>query len=396
MLSEIKVVITKIANENQGAVTNDLLNAFGYYPVPEELSQWMDEQNYVIKDSLNIPNSNVFLTHEQELYLIGLAQNGDMNACWQLLSHFDNYIKSQVSYYTRFSQLYVNNEIDDIIQDVYLYVIEHINNYRIDANARFATYLEWTIKTVCNMHVSAIRRKQGEIVNTKYEFIINTILPKLHMLGYYEFSNCTTEIIEQIASDYNFNTKDVTNAINAYNLNAKNKDLILNKNNDSDNLLNTSALDDVLINACTVAGHPLFKAYLHIYNNMLTPYEQNLLHFANVHYDKYNANAKKDMYTKLAAKYQDTDLLSNKHAVENLQYKIKSTLYKIIDADSKRKMLLEYAKEHNANKDIIDSLHVTAYKKTFMDAFNCDIDNYADALDYIYDTYASDEYKASH
>ena len=120
MLSEIKVVITKITNENQGAVTSDLLNAFGYYPVPEELSQWMNEQNYVIKDSLNIPNSNVFLTHEQELYLIGLAQNGDMNACWQLLSHFDNYIKSQVSYYTRFSQLYVNNEMYLLFLNLFL------------------------------------------------------------------------------------------------------------------------------------------------------------------------------------------------------------------------------------------------------------------------------------
>lgn len=403
MLSEIKAVITKIANENQGAVTSDLLNAFGYYPVPEELSQWMNEQNYVIKGSLDNPKPDIFLTHEQELYLIGLAQNGDIDACWQLLSHFDDYIKYKVSYYTRYNKLYLGNEIDDIVQDVYLYVIEHINDYHIETEARFHLFLNWSVLSIRNKYMYNSCRKQGIIFDEKYQQIVKTITSKLFTLGYYNFADYTTDLIAQVVADSNFTIEDVNKAFDAYRFNVRNKSLtkvfdydqILEKN-DANYAKTIPTLDNVLINACTIADHPLFKAYLHIYNNILTPYEQDLLHFANVRYDKYNTNAKKDMYTKLAAKYQNTDLLSNKHAVENLQYKIKSTLYKIIDADSKRKMLLEYAKEHNASKDVIDGLHVTAYKKTFMNAFNCDVDNYADALDYIYDIYASDEYKASH
>jgi RNA polymerase sporulation-specific sigma factor len=138
------------------------------------------------------------LSHEETLDLIKKAQNGDENAKSILLQNNYPLIKSIIKRY-----LNKGVDYDDLYQLGCVGFLKAINNFNVDFNVHFSTY-------VVPMVAGEVKRFLRDDGSIKVSRALKTLNYKINRyLSEYKNENNEPPTIEQIAKNFNVETSDV-------------------------------------------------------------------------------------------------------------------------------------------------------------------------------------------
>ena len=401
VLDKIKTVITKVAGKNNGFVTEDLLRAFKAYPLSNDLAKWMELNHFEIK-------GNVFdhyeeqgnLTEEQELYLIGRAQNGNIDSCWKLLSHFDQCIDRNIDFAIvshNMQGLYDKLFREDIKHDIFLYVIDHIKLYDVTKNSRFVSYLNYVIMNVIENEVFCNCYNNGYTSFRKNCISIIEKALKAHNLSLWDYPESITD--EEISELTGLSVLVIQRAFKEWKAN-KNESYDpaadYEKYETCESRWNYEDLERNMIVSTMLSGHPIYQALADIYKK-LSPLEKDICSISSSYSNRIGTSreAHTDAVEKINRKYgiqlTSKEMYEKYHKAQ--RYMI-NELYDALDVDSTRRKMLEAAILLNADENMIKELSKTKFKKRFSHEFhNHDITDFYEKLEHIYQVYASDEYK---
>lgn len=98
------------------------------------------------------------LSKEEEIYYVGLSNNGDMDARNKLIEH-------NLRLVVFLAKKYENTKVDleDLVSIGTIGLIKGVNTYKLDKNIKLATYASRCIDNEILMYLRKTKRKRGEI-----------------------------------------------------------------------------------------------------------------------------------------------------------------------------------------------------------------------------------------
>ena len=98
------------------------------------------------------------LSKDEEIYYVGLSNNGDMDARNKLIEH-------NLRLVVFLAKKYENTKVDleDLVSIGTIGLIKGVNTYKLDKNIKLATYASRCIDNEILMYLRKTKRKRGEI-----------------------------------------------------------------------------------------------------------------------------------------------------------------------------------------------------------------------------------------